>query len=69
MPTLTCNNRLPLEFWRILHVEYGIVVYPSAFTEDLDVQGLGTDVTFAEAYHGHIGKSLDGAMHAYLENS
>lgn len=50
------DDRLPLEFWRILHAEYGIVVYPSAFTEEVDVQGLGTDVTFSEAYHGHIGK-------------
>ncbi|KAF4979377.1 hypothetical protein FZEAL_4418 [Fusarium zealandicum] len=46
--------KLPLEFWRILHSEYGIVVYPSAFTEDVEVQGLGTDVTFTEAYYGHI---------------
>lgn len=49
-------SRLPLEFWRILHSEYGIVVYPSAFTEDIEIQGLGMDVTFTEAYHGHIGK-------------
>ncbi|CAM1501769.1 Fc.00g037530.m01.CDS01 [Cosmosporella sp. VM-42] len=46
--------KLPLEFWRVLHGEYGIIVYPSAFTEDIDVHGLGTDVTFTEAYHGHI---------------
>ncbi|KAF5022272.1 hypothetical protein F66182_5675 [Fusarium sp. NRRL 66182] len=46
--------QLPLEFWRILHSEYGIIVYPSAFVEVLDVSGLGTDVTFTEAYHGHI---------------
>ncbi|KAK7415228.1 hypothetical protein QQZ08_000672 [Neonectria magnoliae] len=46
--------KLPLEFWRVLHAEYGIVVYPSAFTEDVEVQGLGTDVTFTEAYYGHI---------------
>lgn len=50
------RNSLPLEFWRVLHVEYGIVVYPSTFTEDIDVQGLGTDVTFTEAYYGHIGE-------------
>lgn len=30
------------------------MVYPSAFTEDVEVQGLGTDVTFTEAYYGHI---------------
>lgn len=47
--------RLPFEFWRVLHAEYGIVVYPSALTEDIDVQGLGTDVTYTEAYGGHIG--------------
>jgi hypothetical protein len=49
--------RLPLEFWRVLHSEYGIVVYPSAFTEDIEVQGLGTDVTFTEAYQGHISEA------------
>lgn len=46
--------QMPCEFWRILHAEYGIVVYPSALTEDVDVQGLGVDVTFTEAYCGHI---------------
>ncbi|EJP64267.1 hypothetical protein ACQRIT_007826 [Beauveria bassiana] len=46
--------RLPAEFWRVLHVEYGIVVYPSALTEDIDVQGLGVDVTFTDAYSKHI---------------
>jgi len=48
-------RRLPFEFWRVLHAEYGIVVYPSALTEDIEVQGLGIDVTFTEAYCGHIG--------------
>jgi hypothetical protein len=51
-------DRLPFEFWRVLHAEYGIVVYPSALTEDIDVQGLGVDVTFMDAYCGHIGTSL-----------
>lgn len=37
-----------------MHVEYGIVVYPSALTEDIDVQGLGVDVTFTDAYSKHI---------------
>ncbi|KAJ4254317.1 hypothetical protein NW762_009909 [Fusarium torreyae] len=46
--------KLPLAFWRVLHAEYGIIVYPSAFTEELDLQALGTDFTFTEAYHGHI---------------
>ncbi|POR34187.1 Uncharacterized protein TPAR_05600 [Tolypocladium paradoxum] len=46
--------KLPFEFWRVLHAEYGIVVYPSALTEDIEVQGLGIDVTFTEAYCGHI---------------
>lgn len=39
----------------MLHVEYGIVVYPSALTEDVDVQGLGVDITFTDAYSKHIG--------------
>ncbi|KAF4962201.1 hypothetical protein FSARC_9716 [Fusarium sarcochroum] len=46
--------KLPLQFWRVLHAEYGIIVYPSAFEEDLDVQTMGMDFTFTEAYHGHI---------------
>ncbi|KFG80422.1 hypothetical protein MANI_119766 [Metarhizium anisopliae] len=46
--------QLPFEFWKVLHAEYGIVVYPSALTEDIDVQGLGVDVTFMDAYGGHI---------------
>uniref|UniRef100_A0A0D2XHJ6 Uncharacterized protein n=1 Tax=Fusarium oxysporum (strain Fo5176) TaxID=660025 RepID=A0A0D2XHJ6_FUSOF len=45
---------LPLSFWRVLHAEYGIIVYPTAFTEDIDIQGLNIDVTFTEAYNGHI---------------
>lgn len=49
-------RRLPLDFWRILHSEYGIVVYPSAMTEDIEPAGLGVDKTFTEAYAGHIGK-------------
>ncbi|KAI5464024.1 ferric reductase like transmembrane component-domain-containing protein [Mariannaea sp. PMI_226] len=62
--------KLPLEFWRVLHAEYGIVVYPSAFTEDIEVQGLGTDVTFTEAYYGHISKSqLETRHRAYLNQS
>ncbi|KAK5991105.1 hypothetical protein PT974_09383 [Cladobotryum mycophilum] len=46
--------KLPAEFWRVLHSEYGIVVYPSALTEKIDVQNLGVDFTFTEAYNGHI---------------
>jgi hypothetical protein len=46
--------RIPVDFWRVLHSEYGIVVYPTALTEDIDVPGLGMDVTFTEAYCGHI---------------
>ncbi|ODA83250.1 hypothetical protein RJ55_01762 [Drechmeria coniospora] len=45
---------LPFEFWRVLHAEYGIVVYPSALTENIDILGLGMDVTYTEAYRGHI---------------
>ncbi|KAL7800009.1 hypothetical protein V8C37DRAFT_363739 [Trichoderma ceciliae] len=46
--------KLPVEFWKILHAEYGIVVYPSALTECIAVAGLGTSQTFAEVYSGHI---------------
>lgn len=46
---------MPFQFWKVLHVEYGIVVYPSALSDDIDVAGLGVDVTFTEAYHGHVG--------------
>ncbi|KAG6000226.1 hypothetical protein E4U21_005688 [Claviceps maximensis] len=47
---------VPHEFWRLLHVEYGIVVYPSALTEDINVHGLGMEVSYTEAYCGHVGK-------------
>lgn len=40
-----------------MHAEYGIVVYPSAITDDIDPAGLGVDKTFTEAYVGHIGES------------
>ncbi|PHH88147.1 hypothetical protein CDD83_7920 [Cordyceps sp. RAO-2017] len=46
--------KLPPDFWRFLQAEYGILVYPSAMTEEIDVQGLGVDVTFTEAYCEHI---------------
>lgn len=46
----------PLGFWQVLHSEYGIVVYPSAWQEDINIPGMGVDVTFTEAYHGHISK-------------
>lgn len=39
----------------MLHSEYGIIVYPSALMEEIEVQGLGVDVTFTEAYANHIG--------------
>lgn len=48
-------KRLPLDFWRILHAEYGIVVYPSALMQDVDIHGVGVDATFTDAYCGHIG--------------
>ena len=51
------TNSLPLDFWRVLHAEYGIVVYPSALTEEVDQRGLGVDMTFTDAYRGHVGKS------------
>ncbi|KAL6857864.1 hypothetical protein ACO1O0_005307 [Amphichorda felina] len=47
--------KLPAEFWRILHAEYGIIVYPSALTELVDIHGLNTDKTFTDCYQGHIG--------------
>lgn len=50
--------RVPYEFWRVLHAEYGIVVYPSALTEEVDTHGLGVDVAYADVYGGHIGKSF-----------
>ncbi|KAM4065318.1 hypothetical protein HRG_004359 [Hirsutella rhossiliensis] len=46
--------RIPSRFWRELLTEHGIVVYPSAMTEDIDVHGMGLDMTFTEAYSGHI---------------
>ncbi|KAG6028446.1 hypothetical protein E4U19_001411 [Claviceps sp. Clav32 group G5] len=46
--------QVPYEFWRVLHAEYGIVVYPSALTEEIDTHGLGVDVAYADAYGGHI---------------
>ncbi|CEI60762.1 hypothetical protein FVEN_g2574 [Fusarium venenatum] len=46
--------RPPLNFWQVLHSEYGIIVYPSAFQEDINIPGLGIEVTFTEAYRGHI---------------
>ena len=52
---LTKGHRLPAEFWRILHAEYGIIVYPSALTEPVDTHGLNTDRTFTDCYQGHIG--------------
>lgn len=52
---LTRGHRLPAEFWRILHAEYGIIVYPSALTELVDIHGLNTDKTFTDCYQGHIG--------------
>lgn len=55
--------RLPSDFWKVLHLEYGILVYPSAMTEEIDVQGLGVDVTFTEAYAGHIGKYSTTALY------
>lgn len=48
--------RLPPEFWRILHAEYGIIVYPSALTEPVDLHGLNTEKTFTDCYCGHIGR-------------
>ncbi|KAF4595181.1 hypothetical protein GQ602_000794 [Ophiocordyceps camponoti-floridani] len=44
----------PSTFWHMLHIEYGIVVYPSAMTEAVDVEGIGKDVTFTDAYRGHV---------------
>lgn len=49
---------MPHEFWRVLHVEYGIVVYPSALTEDIDVHGLGVEVSYTDAYCGHVGEVI-----------
>ncbi|KAF5561525.1 hypothetical protein FNAPI_3605 [Fusarium napiforme] len=46
--------KLPLSFWRVLHAEYGIIVYPTALKEDFSIRGLSMDVTFTETYDGHI---------------
>lgn len=51
-------QRIPPEFWGILYAEYGIMVYPSALTEQVDLHGLNTDKTFTDCYQGHIGKPL-----------
>ncbi|KAM0508038.1 hypothetical protein ACHAP8_000245 [Fusarium lateritium] len=51
---LVLENVPPLNFWQVLHSEYGIIVYPSAFQEDINIPGLGIEVTFTEAYRGHI---------------
>ncbi|RDA92681.1 hypothetical protein CP533_3727 [Ophiocordyceps camponoti-saundersi (nom. inval.)] len=45
---------LPHMFWDGLFMEYGIVVYPSALTEPIEVDGLGETMTYAQAYSGHI---------------
>lgn len=47
-------NSLPREFWHILLVEFGIVVYPTAMTEEFG--GLGSAPTFTELYEGHISR-------------
>lgn len=51
------DGRIPPEFWGILYAEYGIMVYPSAVTEQIDLHGLNRDKTFTDCYQGHIGKS------------
>jgi hypothetical protein len=48
-------SRLPAEFWRILHFECGIIVYPSAMVEEVNIEGVGRDRAFLDAYAGHIG--------------
>ncbi|RCI08808.1 hypothetical protein L249_4671 [Ophiocordyceps polyrhachis-furcata BCC 54312] len=45
---------LPRMFWHGLYTEYGIVVYPSALTEPIVVNGLGETVTYTQAYSGHV---------------
>ncbi|KEY65725.1 hypothetical protein S7711_05555 [Stachybotrys chartarum IBT 7711] len=46
--------RLPAEFWRILYADYGIVLFPSAFTEEVNIKGVNTTKTFTQVYAGHI---------------
>ncbi|KAH0523719.1 hypothetical protein TsFJ059_008686 [Trichoderma semiorbis] len=46
--------KLPVDFWKMLVAEYGIVVYPSALTECLAPSGLGSSQTFTEIYSEHI---------------
>jgi hypothetical protein len=50
--------KLPRDFWSILLLEFGIVVYPSALTEAVDLHGINVDKTFTDCYHGHIGMSI-----------
>ncbi|KAH8131803.1 uncharacterized protein TrAFT101_009940 [Trichoderma asperellum] len=46
--------KLPADFWKILHAEYGIIVYPSALTENVAAVGVGASQTFSEVYSSHI---------------
>lgn len=55
-------SRLPVDFWKMLVAEYGIVVYPSALTECLAPSGLGSSQTFTEIYSEHIGLSFDSKL-------
>jgi hypothetical protein len=59
---VTCF-RLPADFWKILHAEYGIVVYPSALTENIAAVGVGAAQTFSEVYSSHIGKEIVSQSH------
>jgi hypothetical protein len=42
-----------------MHLEFGIMVYPSALTDRVAPSGLGTGQTFTEAYSDHIGKVIE----------
>lgn len=44
--------RLPLDFWRLLHAECGILIYPSAWTHEVDI--IPTNQLFTSVYIGHI---------------
>ncbi|KAH7316627.1 hypothetical protein B0I35DRAFT_259510 [Stachybotrys elegans] len=48
------QHEVPSDFWRLMHKEFGILVYPSALTEVIAPSGLGPGQTFTEAYSDHI---------------
>lgn len=54
---LNFSYSMPLEFWRILHAKYGIIVYPTALVDE-DERIPQINQLFTEAYHGHVSKFI-----------